>query len=140
MTKEEIVALLDRRDKGWQLKDPKLLASPYADDAVLESPISGKSVGRPAIADAYERLLDAWSPLEYRREDLLVDGDQIVICFEIKGTHTGEFLTLPATGKKFTIRGVTNITVSDGKFTHERRVYDVTGLMVKLGVLKASIR
>ena len=79
MTREEIIEMLDRRDKGWELRDPKVLAAPYAEDAVLESPISGTSTGRPEIEGAYERLLKAWSPLEHTREEVLVDGDRVLI-------------------------------------------------------------
>ena len=140
MTREEIIEMLDRRDEGWGLRDPKILAAPYAEDAVLESPISGTSTGRLEIEGAHERLLKAWSPLEHTREEVLVDGDRVLICFEIRGTHSGEFFRLPPTGKKFTIRGVHLARLAGRQIVHERRVWDFTGLLIRLGVLKASIK
>lgn len=139
MTREEIIALLDRREIGWKQHDPKILAEPYASDAVIESPISGTSNGAQEIRESYERLLRAWSPLEHVREELLVDGHRVVSAFELRGTHSGEFFRLPPTGKKFTIRGVSLMTIGNGRITHERRVYDFTGLLVRLGVLKATV-
>jgi len=74
MTREEIIALLDRQEEGWRQHDPKILAEPYALDAVVESPISGTSNGSKEIEKSYARLFRAWSPLERVREELLVDG------------------------------------------------------------------
>ena len=139
MTPDEIVSLFDRRDRGWELRDPGVLAAPYAEDAVVESPISGKATGRKEIEEAYDRLLRSWSPLAYTREDLLIDGQRVAVCFEVRATHSGEFFRLPATGKKFTLRGVTIAKVGDDQILHERRVYDFTGLLVRLGVLKATV-
>ena len=139
MTREDIIALLDRRETGWKQLDPMILAEPYALDAVVESPVSGTSNGVQEIKDSYERLLRAWSPLEHIREELVVDGERVLSAFELRGTHSGEFFRLPPTGKKFTIRGVSLMTVDNGQITHERRVYDFTGLLVRLGVLKATV-
>lgn len=138
MTREEIAALLDRREEGWRRYDPKILVEAYAPDAVVESPISGNSSGTREIEESYERLFRAWSPLEHVREEMLVDGGRVVTCFEVRATHSGEFFRLPPTGKQFTIRGVNLMTVADGQILHERRVYDFTGLLVRLGVLKAT--
>ena len=139
MTREEIAALPDRREEGWRRHDPKILAGAYAHDAVVESPISGISNGTREIEESYERLFRAWSPLEHLlREEVLVDGERVVTCFEVRGTHSVEFFRLPPTGRKFTIRGVNLMTVADGRILHERRVYDFTGLLVRLGVLKAT--
>lgn len=138
MTREEIVALLDRREEGWRRHDPKVLVACYAPDAVVESPMSGTATGVKEIEESYERVFRAWSPLEHVRQELLVDGHRVVTSFEVRGTHSGEFFRLPPTGKKFTLRGVSLMTVSEGQIVHERRVYDFTGLLVRLGVLKAT--
>ena len=138
MTGAEIVALLDRREEGWRRHDPKILAGVYAHDAVVDSPISGISNGAREIEESYERLFRAWSPLQHVREEVIVDGDRVVTCFEVRGTHSGEFFRLPPTGKQFTIRGVNLMTMADGQILHERRVYDFTGLLVRLGVLRAT--
>jgi predicted ester cyclase len=49
----------------------------------------------------------------------------------------GEFLGMPPSGKHIEFRVVTLMTVEGNKIVHERRVYDFTGFLVKLGVLKA---
>ena len=137
MTHDEIVEVVNRRSQGFADGDASLIADQYARHAILESPVSGVAQGRDAIRAAYERLLWALGPLDVSREELLVDGDRVVFCFAAKGTHSGEFFGLPATGKQFTIHGVTLMTFEAKKIVHERRVHDFTGLLVTLGVLKA---
>ena len=59
MTHDEIVALLDGRGQGFADGDPDVIAAPYARNAVMESPLSGISVGKDAIRQAYAQLISA---------------------------------------------------------------------------------
>ena len=136
MTRDQIVAHMDRRGQAFANADAEALSKAYALDGVLESPVSGVAEGRDAIRSAYDRLFAALGPLDHSREELLVDGNRAVQCFIAKGKHSGEFFGLPATGKAFTIRGVTVLTFEGDEIAHERRVHDFTGLLVNLGVLK----
>ena len=141
MTREGMVALFDRRDENWRRRDADGLAADFAGDAVLESPIGGIGHGPSAIRDVYVRVLEAFRNLhvmEVRRMALLIDGNRAALRFEFSGTHSGVFLGVPPTGKQFTVQGVTLTTVDDALITHERRVYDFTGFLVKTGVLKVT--
>ena len=138
MTRDEIVAVLNRREHGFKSRNPVLLAASYGEHAVLESPISGVSKGRDAIREANVQLFAMWSPLEHTREDLLSDANRAVIRFKIRATHAGKMFGLPATGKKFTLRSMTSMTFENDEIVHEQRVYDFTGLLMRVGVLKAK--
>ena len=52
LTREAMLALLDRRLSGWQSRDAEALAADYAETAVLDSPMTGQAVGREAIQEA----------------------------------------------------------------------------------------
>ena len=54
------------------------------------------------------------------------------------GTDTGGFMGLRPTGKPFRLPVVWIFKVSDGQFVHVRAIYDFTGLLVQIGVLKAK--
>ena len=138
MTREEIVALFERRDESWRRRDADGLTADFAEDAVLESPIGGTARGRSAIREAQAKVLKAFQNLEMRRSDLVIDGNRAASSFELSGTHSGEFLGVQATGKKLKVRGVILTTIDGDKITHERRIYDFTGYLVKTGVLKVK--
>ena len=71
----------------------------------------------------------------FELEGIVAEASVVSLAFHASGTHQGEFLGLPATGKRVEFRGVFLQTLQDGHIVHERRIYDFTGLLIKLGVL-----
>ena len=53
-------------------------------------------------------------------------------------TKLGEFFGLPATNRRVEFQGVQHLTFKDGLIAVERRVYDFTGFLVQVGVLRAK--
>jgi steroid delta-isomerase-like uncharacterized protein len=139
MTHEEIVALLDRRGDAFARRDVTALAGMHAATAVVESPIAGGSVTGPAaIAQLYESLFKAFPDATLTTEELVIDGDRVAQVATLAGTDSGGFLGLPATGKPFRVLVLILITARDQQIVSERRIYDFTGLLIQIGVLKAK--
>ena len=72
-------------------------------------------------------------------EELVIDGDRAAQVATLAGTDTGGFLGLPASGKPFRVPILTPHG-KDQQIVSERRIYDFTGLLIQIGVLKASPR
>jgi steroid delta-isomerase-like uncharacterized protein len=139
MTRADIETLIMRRSEGWVRHDAALLAADFAEDAVAESPMQGRLVGKRRIQEVYENWLTAFADIEFVSDDVLVDGNRAVQFFTLAGTQTAAFGGVPATGRRFQIKGAMVATVADGgKITYERRIYDVTNLLVQLGALKTK--
>jgi steroid delta-isomerase-like uncharacterized protein len=139
MTREEIAALFERRHAAWQRRDTAALAGLHASMGVVESPTAGGSVtGRAAIGQVYETWFAAFPDGAYTPEELLIDGDRVVQIATLSGTDTGGFLGLPATGKPFRVPVVMLCTLQDHQIVYERRIYDFTGMLIQIGVLKAK--
>ena len=139
MTREEITALLDRRAAAFQRHDVMELASLHASTGIVESPMAGGSVtGRTAIAQLYEALFKAFPDATVTTEEIVIDGDRAAQVGTLAGTDDGGFLGLPATGKPFRVPLLVLVTVRDQQIVSERRIYDFTGLLVQIGVLKAK--
>jgi len=66
---------------------------------------------------------------------IIVDGNNVSYLYEIKGTHKGEFMQIPATGKTVNFRGMTMLTMEDGKCMEAWGVMDQMTLMQQLGVV-----
>ncbi|MBI3493218.1 MAG: hypothetical protein HY047_15780 [Acidobacteria bacterium] len=57
----------------------------------------------------------------------------------INATHVNDFFGLPGTNKRIEIRHSRLFQIDEaGLIAHERRIYDFTGLLVKVGVLRAK--
>ena len=136
MTREEIVAFFKRRSEAYEDLDAAALAGDYADDAVIESPSTGKHSGRDA-EKALRVIFNAFLDLTMTVDDVLIDGDKVVTVHTVEGTHMQELLGLAPTGKRFTMSMAFIYELRDRKIVREQRIYDFTGMLVQIGVLKA---
>jgi predicted ester cyclase len=137
MTRDDIVAFFKRRQEAYEDLDAKALAGDYADDAVIESPSAGVHARRDA-EKTLRTIFDAFLDLTMSLDDLVIDGDQVIAFLSIEGTHMRDFLGLEPTGKRFQMSAAFVHRLKDHKIIHERRIYDFTGLLLQIGVLKAK--
>jgi steroid delta-isomerase-like uncharacterized protein len=137
VTREEILNLFDRRMEAINDHDVEGLADLYAEDAVVESPLGGTHQGRAAIASVIGAFFGALSDAHLTQDDLIIDGDRVVQAVTMSGTDTGGFMGMAPSGKPALLPMVLVCRVENGLITHERRIYDFTGMLVQIGVLKA---
>jgi steroid delta-isomerase-like uncharacterized protein len=138
VTRDDVIALFTRRQGAWRRHDAPALAADHAEDCVLHSPMAGHVVGRDAIQDVYHAWFAGFPDFELHDEDLIIDGDRVVEIGTVSGTDTGGFMELPPTGKAFRVPVVLSYTLRDGKITRWRTIYDFTGILVQIGMLKAK--
>lgn len=138
MTRQQVLELFKRREHAYEDLDAAALAIDYADDAVIESPAAGVHQGREAAEKALRAIFTAFLDLTVTIEHLIIDGENVASVLTLEGTHIGEFLGLPPTGKRFQMPAVFFYQLENGKIVRERRIYDFTGLLLQIGVLKAK--
>lgn len=138
MTRDEIVAFFERRQELYDDFDAAALAADYADDAVIDSPIAGVHTGGAAAEQALRAVFTAFLDRKVKTESLLIDGDRVAQVLTVEGTNIGELMSLPPTGKPFRHTAVFLYELKDRRIVRERRIYDFTGLLVQIGVLKAK--
>jgi steroid delta-isomerase-like uncharacterized protein len=139
MTREDIVALFARRDEAWARGDVEALTQTHAEDSVAHSPMQGRLEGRARIRAVYHDWFGAFPGLTFRTDSLLVDGNRAAQFFTVSGTHSGTFGGVPATGRRFQITGAWLFTLADdGQIVEDRRVYDVTNMLVQIGALRTK--
>lgn len=138
MTRGEIAKIFARRQEAWQRRDAEALAADHAEDGVLESPVGGNVKGRSAIANIYRGWFSSFPDVEYFPQHQLISGNQAVQFVRMVGIQQGDFCGFAPTGKRFEVRCAFLFFFADGKITHEIRIYDFTGLLLQLGVLKAK--
>ena len=68
-------------------------------------------------------------------EDLLAEGDKVVSRATFRGTHQGEFMGIPPTGKQVSVTGIEIGRIKDGKFVEGWANSDDLGLMQQLGAI-----
>lgn len=138
MTRAEIIALMERRTAAWAARDAAALGATHAENGVVVSPTGGVLEGRAQIERVYQLWLTAFPDIVWRPGDLLIDGDRIVQIATLTGTHAGDFFGMAATGRRVHVEVALLLSARDGLVTEERRIYDFTGLLIQVGVLKAK--
>lgn len=138
MTRDDTQRFFDCRTDAWRRRDLEALGLMHTDDAVLESPFAGTVTGRAAIENVYRAFATSFPDFTIGNTALIVDGDRVVQTVTFSGTNTGGFMGMAPTGKRFTFDAVLICTMRDGRIAHERRIYDFTGFLLEIGVLKAK--
>jgi steroid delta-isomerase-like uncharacterized protein len=139
MTRQDVETLFTRRRTAFAARDADAFGPLYAPDAVVESPIAGGTVrGRDANVDVLRSFFRAFPDVTFSSDGLLVDGDRVAEESTMTGTDDGGFMGMPATHKPFRIAMICICELRDGVIARERRIYDFTGMLVQIGVLRAK--
>ena len=140
MTADEIRQFLERYIGLWEKEDLRALVASYTDTARIDSPMFHTVNGRADIEKSYKELFAAFDDWELRIDDILIDRgpeDRAVLVYTAHVTHRGEIFGMPGTGRCVESSGAFILRFENGRIASERRLYDFTGLLVQLGVLKA---
>ena len=104
----------------------------------MESPVGGTVKGRTAIQNIYIEWFSSFPDVVYLTEHLLIDGNRAVQFVKMTGIQKGNFCGLAPTGKQFEVRCAFLFFLTGDKIAREIRIYDFTGVLLQLGVLKAK--
>ena len=95
--------------------------------------------GPPLTADEWEAMgqmmYAAFSDLRHTIDDILEVDDRVVLRGRFSGTHTGEFMGLPATGKQVSVTVMNFDRFEGDKLLEHRGEADMAGLMQQLGAI-----
>ena len=138
MTRPEILSFFTSRQAQWNSHDVAALAAGHAENGVVQSPMHGTPRGRLAIADSYTALFSAFPDWQFTGDDLIIDGDRVAQVFSAEATHVGEFMGIAGTNRRFRIQGVRLYEMANALIQSERRLYDFTGLLIQVGVLRSK--
>lgn len=126
------------RDRDWQNHDAAALAAGHSMEGEVLSPLFGTIRGHDAIFRSYIEFYKIFPDAGYVTEHLLINGDRAAQFTMMTGTQKGEFCGFPPDGRKFQFRLSSLFFFAEGKIDREIRIYDFTGMLVQLGVLKAK--
>jgi steroid delta-isomerase-like uncharacterized protein len=84
-------------------------------------------------------LRSAFPDFKATIDDIVAEGDKVVIRMSWSGTQKGEFMGIPATGKRVSIGVIDIIRIADGKFVEHWGQMDSMGMMQQLGAIPAPV-
>jgi len=97
-------------------------------------PAPGLPSGSAGVKAAFTSFRAAFPDLHLEVEDMVTEFDFVFARYTLTGTHQGEFLGIPATGKRITISGTDMIRFAQSKVVERWGTQDMLGLLQQLGL------
>jgi steroid delta-isomerase-like uncharacterized protein len=99
------------------------------------SPMIGP--GQAGMKQLIDMYIAAYPDLHHAVEDQIAAGDTVVTRWTGTGTHQGDLLGIPPTGKAVKVMGIWIHRLADGKIVESWNVWDTLGMLQQLGVVPA---
>jgi steroid delta-isomerase-like uncharacterized protein len=138
MSRPDLERVMSTYIKAMNAHDAVALADLYAHDCVVESPLFASLQGRTAVEESYRQWFRVFPDVIFTPEATIIDPPAAAMLTLNRATHEGEIFGLAATHRRVEFRTMRLVTAKDGLILTERRIYDFTGLLVQLGVLRAK--
>jgi steroid delta-isomerase-like uncharacterized protein len=106
-------------------------------DVLIRTPLPVEATGAQALKEVFARLLRAFPDLHITVEDVIAEGDKIVSRNTVTGTHQGEYMGRPPTGRSITYNEIFIFRCAGGRIAETWGVVDVLAQMRQLGMLPA---
>ena len=104
-----------------------------AQDIIEHEEIPGQAPGIEGFKQFFTMFRTAFPDLNFTVEDMIAEGDKVVARVTVRGTHQGEFMEMPATGKKIEIEAIDIGRIANGKLTEHWGQTDMMKMMAQLG-------
>jgi steroid delta-isomerase-like uncharacterized protein len=131
--KSQVLSMYELIDAG-DVEAVGGLVSPEYDE---HNPLPGQGSGREGVLDRFSMIAAGLAP-QFTVEDVIAEGDRVVVRWINTGTHVGAFAGIPPTGRTFTISGIDIYRVTDGLLCEHWDVVDQLSLLGQLGLLPAA--
>jgi steroid delta-isomerase-like uncharacterized protein len=96
----------------------------------------GTPTGPEGANAVLRRLRGAFDDLSYEILDAFADGDRVAIRLTTRGTHTGEFMGKPATGRKFEFEAIHIYRIENGRVAEHWAKRDDVALARQIGLFE----
>ena len=129
---EQNIALVKRHYEAWNSGDAEAIKEIFSPDYIYHLG-AGQVLSLEQMIGDLEPQMEAYPDRILSVEDILAKGDKVVSRYLFKGTHEGEFLGMPATGKKIENIGIEIWRVENGKIVESWDIGDTLSWYLQHG-------
>lgn len=121
-------------NKGELDKTEQYVASDY----IEHNPMPDQPPGSEGFKQLMAMFRSAFPDLHISIDDIIAEGDKVVVRARNSGTHHGEFMGIAPTGKRYEMQEIHIIRLSGGKMVEHWGLEDNMGMMQQLGVASSQ--
>jgi uncharacterized protein (TIGR02246 family) len=133
MTRDDAIALFEKRRDAWLAEDMDTYLALFADDLVLETPMGPPVEGHAAYEKMVRGSQRAIRPVSFEFHEIAVDGPKVLAEWTIT-------LAVRADGRELTYRGMSVGELRDGQIVTWREYYDPADLELRPQPAAPTIR
>ena len=121
----------DLWDRGNLNIADEILSASFVD----HDPVQGQTPGMEGYKQMVGAFRSAFPDLRVRNEDVIEEGNKVVVRWTANGTHNGQLMQIPPTGKKVSLKGVDILRIENDKIVERWGEFDALGMLSQLGVI-----
>ena len=122
-------------EEVWNKGNLDALDEVYVTDVVGHNAPPGQPPGIKGTRQFIGMYLQAFPDTRMVVEDQVAEGDKVVTRWTATGTHRGELMGMPPTGKSVRVTGITINRLEGGKIVEEWGTFDQLGMLQQLGAI-----
>jgi steroid delta-isomerase-like uncharacterized protein len=135
---EENKAIARRFYEGINAGRIEIIDELVADNLVEHEEFPGLAGGRDGVRQFFQMILTAFPDFTMTMDDMVAEGDLVFIRATMRGTHRGDFMGIPATGKQVEVPTGDFARFEGGKLVEHWGVTDTGMMMQQLGVVSSD--
>lgn len=120
--------------------DPSIGETVIAPEAEFLTPFSPEPMrGLPGYLQILTIMRGAFADIQWSIDRTVIEGDTVAARFELRGTHDGEFLGVPATGRIVTANASNFYRFDDGLIIDEVGQPDIISILGQIGAIPPTL-
>jgi len=109
----------------------------FAPDVLAHHPYGPPMQGRDEMKRFMKMARVAFPDLRLSTHEMVGEGDTLITKYVAEGTHQGDYMGVPASGKPVRFAGVQILRFANGKIVDDWEIWDQLGMMQQMGLLPA---
>ena len=135
MSIEENKQLVRRYQEIYNSNNLDALLEVVSEYLLTPNILPGIPSGVEGAKVAHEIMRTGFPDYQTTIEDMLAEGDKVAARIRMTGTHAGNFMGIPATGKQVSFTGIYIARIEDGKIVEHWGEEDSVSLLTQLGAM-----
>jgi len=125
-------------DEVWNAHSLARFDDLYDPNYVSHALPPGFSPDREGMRQYNIQYFQAFPDMDITVDGMIAEGDWVAVYYTGIGTHQGDLLGIPPTGKQVSASAILSLRIEDGKIVEDRIDGDKLGLLQQLGVIPSS--
>ncbi len=131
---DENKALVNRYLQAFNTADLTTFEAVFARTVIDHNPPPQQAPGLDGIKQTFRMMSTAFPDTHATLDDVIAEGDRVVVRLTIRATHQGEFRGVQPTGKPMAMTRISIFRIADGKIVDWWHNEDMLGMLRQLGL------